>query len=126
MQAWVDGVVVAVVPDLLGATVVVVVGSAAAADAVVVVDESALVVGVVWVASATVVSVVPEVWASTEWDGTTVRAAMAPPVTTAEPRAAASAVFLMDATLGLHHWMALGDCSDRAPNPYRHRRARWA
>jgi hypothetical protein len=46
-------------------------------------------------AGAAVVSVGPVVWALTECRGRTVRAAMAPPVVTAVPRAATKALFLM-------------------------------
>jgi hypothetical protein len=122
-QVWVagaapddDGVVVVVDPAAAeepvepeAAVVVVVVGSAAAASAV---GEPA-------VDSATDVSVVPVVpvlWALTACSGRTVRAAMAPPVVTAVPRAATNVLFLMASRLGRGGQMALGLSSDTPPN----------
>jgi hypothetical protein len=119
------GVVVGVVEPPAAGTVVVVVAAAAAAEepaTVVVVGSDAAVVDGSEVDWPTVVSVVPVVpvvpvlWALTACIGTTVRAAMAPPVVTAEPRAATSALFLMVHRLGRPRHTALGVSSDGAPN----------
>jgi hypothetical protein len=116
------GVVVGVVEPPAAGTVVVVVAAAAAAEepaTVVVVGSDAAVVDgseVDWPTVVSVVPVVPVLWALTACIGTTVRAAMAPPVVTAEPRAATSALFLMVHRLGGPRHTALGVSSDGAPN----------
>jgi len=106
------GAVVGVVDEgePFDATVVVVAAAAAPAAVVGAVDDGAV------VESAVVVSVVPVLWALTECRVRTVRAAMAPPVVTAVPRAATNALFLMGSRLGHGGQMPLGVSSDGAPN----------
>jgi hypothetical protein len=115
VHAWVDGAVVGVVDDdepavdcvevvvVVGVVVVVVDGS----DAAVVEDEP----------DAAVVDVVPVLWAPTECSGTTVRAATAPPVVTAVPKAATNALLLMAPSVGASRQRGLDASSDDAPNP---------
>jgi hypothetical protein len=111
-----DAVVEVVEPAAAAAvTVVVVVDVGSDAATVVVVDASDADADAE--AGAAVVWVVPAVWALTECTGTTARPAMAPPVVTAAPKAATSALFLMRSSLGLLHQMPLGCASDSAPNP---------
>ena len=120
------GVEVGVVDDPVDGAVVVVAGSDAAAVVVVVGSAAAVVDDGLAVEEATVVSVVPVVsvfWALTGCSGRTVRAAMAPPVVTAVPRAATKALFLMTPRLGPDGQIGLGPSSDSAPNSYGKRRA---